>query len=88
MNLSRKIWSFTLLVAICAATGLCLRHSSGSQSKAYVAIGYYASKHGANAEGSAAIGLIGVWHSGLVGATYGMAFGPIGSIVGGAAVGL
>lgn len=82
--MKKKVTSFVALMGICS----CIALSSGiTENKVWLGISYLASRRGASAEASLAIGAIGLVDSMAWGFGVGMVAGPVGGAVAGAVSG-
>jgi len=82
--MKKKVTSFVALMGICG----CMALSSGlCDNKVWLGISYLASKRGASAEATLAIGAIGLIDSMAWGFGVGMVAGPVGGAVAGAVSG-
>jgi len=88
--MKRKLKS--ILVALTLALGLCAAENLGNKSfekgMAYVGITYAMSEVGYSNEKTAAVGVIGVFHSAAYGGLYGAAFGGPAGFAAGVVLGL
>lgn len=80
----KKFYSALLIVGLCTSSAFLIKNNEAKTSKAWVALGYAASKRkNISAEKSAALGVIAACHSTMHGIIWGTAFGgPAGAVAG------